>query len=77
MPRVSRADLQVTLQWLRSQRAGAFLLILILLLAGLASVFGLLRWQADFARWSFALLCWAASALVLWLSLRYPQPNEA
>jgi hypothetical protein len=75
MPRQSRADLKLSQQWLRSHRAGAFLILAILLLAGFASVFGLLRWQADIARWSFALLCWAASALVAWVALGSPTPD--
>ena len=68
--RISRSDLRVTAAWLRANRTGAFLLIALLVCAGAASVFGLLRWQAAEARWSFALLCWLASAIAAWIALK-------
>lgn len=69
MRRVSRSDIRVTGQWLRSNRTGAVLVIAVLLSAGVASVLGMLRWQAEEARWSFALLCWVASAVAAWIAL--------
>ena len=69
MRRVSRSDIRVTGQWLRSNRTGAVLVIAVLLSAGVASVLGMLRWQSEEARWSFALLCWVASAVAAWIAL--------
>ena len=68
--RVSRSDLRVTAEWLRRNRTGALLVIALLVSAGAASVFGLLRWQTAEAGWSFALLCCLASALAAWIALK-------
>ena len=68
--RVSRSNLRVTVSWLQDNRTAALLLIALLVSAGAASVFGLLRWQAAEARWSFALLSWAASAIAAWIALK-------
>ncbi len=71
----SRSDPGVAVAWLRDHRVGAALLVVVLLCAGVASVAGLLRWQADGARWSFAVLCWLIGACATRIALRRPLPE--
>lgn len=60
----SRADLRVARDWLRDRLGGAVLVSVVLMASGIASAAGMLRWQAPFARWSFAALCWGGCLLV-------------
>jgi hypothetical protein len=72
---VSRSDPRVAVAWLRDHRAGAALLVVLLLCAGVASIAGLMRWQADSARWSFAVLCWLVGAGVARIALSRSVPD--
>lgn len=61
---VRRADPRAALAWIGERPGRVALVVLLLAAAGACSVLGWLRWQQPFARWSFALLCWAAAALL-------------
>lgn len=61
---VKRYDLRATMAWLRSTPWAAVFVTLLMLSAGLASIFGWLRWSDPFLRWSFALICWVTAAWV-------------
>jgi len=76
--RVSRSDLRVALAWCTQSSTRAALVVLFLALAGVASALGFLRWHHPYARWSFAVLCWIAAAVVVAAARgRNRQPTDA
>lgn len=62
---VRRSDLRYALAWTLHHPYRAALVVILLALAGAGSVFGLLRWQHPYLRWSFAAVCWLVAAFVL------------
>lgn len=67
---VRRSDLRHALRWVLRQRQRTAFVVLLLLLAGLFSACGWLRWQLPLMRWSFAAGCWLAASLLAIQSLR-------
>jgi hypothetical protein len=65
MTRVRRSDWRAAFSWIAASRARTLLVALLLTCAGFASVLGLLRWEAPFMRWSFAVICWAVAVFVV------------
>jgi hypothetical protein len=67
---VRRSDWRSAFLWVSRSRGRARFVVLLLAVAGLCSALGLLRWQGDVARWSFAALCWSVAAVVVLNSQR-------
>jgi hypothetical protein len=61
---VRRSDWRAGLSWIYRRREHTLFAVMLLVFAGFASVFGLLRWKGLAARWSFAILCWVSSAAI-------------
>ena len=61
---VRRSDWRRAILWVSGSSSRARFVAILLAAAGLCSVLGLLRWQGDLARWSFAALCWSMAAVV-------------
>jgi hypothetical protein len=67
---VRRSDWRSAIRWVYGSRSRARFVVVLLAAAGICSVLGLLRWQGDLARWSFAALCWSMAAMVALKSQR-------
>lgn len=65
---VARSAWRAAFAWALQSRTHTALIALLFLLAGIASTLGLLRWQHPYARWSFAVGCWALAVIVLALA---------
>jgi hypothetical protein len=61
---VRRSDWRMAMAWISERRSRVVFVVLVLVVAGLSSALGLLRWQVALARWSFAALCWGLALLV-------------
>ena len=62
---VRRSDLRAAVAWTFHSRRNTIFVITLFATAGLGSIFGLLRWQAPFLRWSFTGLCWILVVIVI------------
>jgi hypothetical protein len=61
---VRRSDWRSATAWVLQSRGHAAFMITLLVVAGVCSVLGLLRWQQSVAQWSFAAICWVLATMV-------------
>lgn len=61
---IRRSDGRSAMAWISARKDRTVFVVLLLVVAGLLSAVGLLRWQAPLARGSFAILCWSLAVLV-------------
>ncbi len=63
--KIARWDLRETVKWSRKNRLLAGLAAVFFAVAGVASTFGMFRWDTPFFNWSFAIFLWMAALFLL------------
>lgn len=64
----ARSEWRNALEWILCNWRHAVFIVVLLVIAGVLSVFGLLRWDQSFFRWSFAALSWVSAAAIVYLA---------